>query len=230
MRDLYIYRTVHSNLLRKKNTVCTFKNMFGVAVIILTLYSALISGTELTFELPDNEKQCFYEEIEEGVTFHVDYQVIAGGNYDVDCFVTDPLNNALYDERKKQYDSFTHTTAMKGVYKVCFSNEFSTFSHKTVYLDFRAGEQERLLPGMSSPTALTQIESTCLSIHEILKVVADTQTKYRLREAQDRLRAEDLNLRVSYWSIGEAVIICMVSIGQVLMLKSFFKEKKSNSI
>ncbi|KAF5905127.1 transmembrane emp24 domain-containing protein 3-like [Clarias magur] len=183
--------------------------MFAVAAIILTLYSALISGTELTFELPDNEKQCFYEEIEEGVTFHVDYQVIAGGNYDVDCFVTDPLNNALYDERKKQYDSFTHTTAMKGVYKVCFSNEFSTFSHKIVYLDFRAGEQERLLPGMSSPTALTQIESTCLSIHEILKVVADTQTKYRLREAQDRLRAEDLNLRVSFWSIGEAVIICV---------------------
>lgn len=75
-----------------------------------------------------------------------------------------------------------------------------------------------------------QIESTCISIHEILKVVADTQTKYRLREAQDRIRAEDLNAHVSYWSIGEAVIICVVSIGQVLMLKSFFKEKKTSSI
>ncbi|KAF4082942.1 hypothetical protein AMELA_G00134380 [Ameiurus melas] len=203
--------------------------MLGVVLIILTLYSALISGTELTFELPDNEKQCFYEELEEGVTFHVDYQVIAGGNYDVDCFVTDPMNNALYEERKKQYDSLTHTTALKGVYKICFSNEFSTFSHKTVYLEFRSGDDERLLPGMKQ-TALTQMESTCLSIHEILKVVADTQTKYRLREAQDRLRAEDLNERVSYWSIGQSVIICVVSIGQVLMLKSFFKEKKVTGI
>ncbi|MCI4383138.1 hypothetical protein PGIGA_G00022830 [Pangasianodon gigas] len=203
--------------------------MFGVVLLIFTLYSAVISGTELTFELPDNEKQCFYEELEEGVTFHVDYQVIAGGNYDVDCFVTDPMNNVLYQERKKQYDSLTHTTAMTGVYKVCFSNEFSTFSHKTVYLDFRSGDQERLLPGMNKATALTQIESTCLSIHEILKVVADSQTRYRLREAQDRIRAEDLNTRVSYWSIGEAVILCVVSIGQVLMLKSFFKEKKTIS-
>ncbi|KAB5558813.1 hypothetical protein PHYPO_G00021520 [Pangasianodon hypophthalmus] len=203
--------------------------MFGVVLLIFTLYSAVISGTELTFELPDNEKQCFYEELEEGVTFHVDYQVIAGGNYDVDCFVTDPMNNVLYQERKKQYDSLTHTTAMTGVYKVCFSNEFSTFSHKTVYLDFRSGDQERLLPGMNKATSLTQIESTCLSIHEILKVVADSQTRYRLREAQDRIRAEDLNARVSYWSIGEAVIICVVSIGQVLMLKSFFKEKKTIS-
>lgn len=85
-------------------------------------------------------------------------QVIAGGNYDVDCFVTDPLNNMLYQERKKQYDSFSHTTTMKGVYKVCFSNEFSTFSHKTVYLDFRSGEDDRLLPDMNRATALTQVK------------------------------------------------------------------------
>lgn len=85
-------------------------------------------------------------------------QVIAGGNYDVDCFVTDPMNNALYEERKKQYDSLTHTTALKGVYKICFSNEFSTFSHKTVYLEFRSGDDERLLPGMNKQTALTQVK------------------------------------------------------------------------
>lgn len=95
-------------------------------------------------------------------------QVIAGGNYDVDCFVTDPMNNALYEERKKQYDSLTHTTAMKGVYKVCFSNEFSTFSHKTVYLDFRSGKQEQLLPGMTKPTALTQVKFTHTHTHTLM--------------------------------------------------------------
>ncbi|KAL6468462.1 hypothetical protein MHYP_G00219860 [Metynnis hypsauchen] len=199
-----------------------------VVLVIVILCTAETSGTELTFELPDNEKQCFYEDLAEGVKFDIDFQVIAGGNYDVDCFVTDPTNSVLYEERKKQYDSFTHTTALKGVYKVCFSNEFSTFSHKTVYLDFRAGEEIPLLPDMNRATALTQMESACLSIHEILKVVADSQTWYRLREAQDRIRAEDLNERVSYWSIGETIILFLVSIGQVLMLKSFFSEKKTN--
>ncbi|KAI4872993.1 hypothetical protein NFI96_023661 [Prochilodus magdalenae] len=202
--------------------------MNRVGLLIVTLYTALTSGTELTFELPDNEKQCFYEDLQEGVKFDIDFQVIAGGNYDVDCFVTDPMNNVLYEERKKQYDSFTHTTNLKGVYKVCFSNEFSTFSHKTVYLDFRAGEETPLLPDMNRATALTQMESACMSIHEILKVVADSQTWYRLREAQDRIRAEDINERISYWSIGETVILFVVSIGQVLMLKSFFNERKSN--
>ncbi|KAI2662675.1 transmembrane emp24 domain-containing 3-like protein [Labeo rohita] len=197
-------------------------------LLILAVYIAFVNATELTFELPDNEKQCFYEDLEQGAKFDIDFQVIAGGNYDVDCFVTDPLNNMLYQERKKQYDSFSHTTTMKGVYTVCFSNEFSTFSHKTVYLDFRTGEDDRLMPDTNRATALTQMESACLSIHEILKVVSDSQTWYRLREAQDRIRAEDLNDRVHFWSIGETIILFVVCIGQVFMLKSFFNEKKAN--
>lgn len=50
--------------------------MLGVVLFVLTLYLTPISGTELSFELPDNEKQCFFEELEEGITFQVDYQVI----------------------------------------------------------------------------------------------------------------------------------------------------------
>nr|XP_055058734.1 transmembrane emp24 domain-containing protein 3-like [Misgurnus anguillicaudatus] len=197
-------------------------------LLLLVVYTAYTNATELTFELPDNEKQCYYEDLEQGVKFDIDFQVIAGGNYDVDCFVADPLNNILYDERKKQYDSFSHTTAMKGEYKVCFSNEFSTFSHKTVYLDFRTGDERPLLPDTSSSTQLTQMESSCMSIHEILRAVSDSQTWYRLQEALDRTRAEDLNVRVFYWSIGEALILFVVSIGQVLMLRSFFNDKKTN--
>ncbi|KAG9330812.1 hypothetical protein JZ751_017287 [Albula glossodonta] len=186
-----------------------------LGLFCLMLHTATVCCTELTFELPDNEKQCFYEDLEAGVKIDIDYQVIAGGNYDVDCFVTDPQNNVLYQERKRQYDSFSYATTSKGVYKVCFSNEFSTFTHKTVYLDFRSGEEAPLLPDMNRATALTQ-------------VVADSQTWYRLREAQDRIRAEDLNERISYWSIGETILLFVVSLGQVLMLKSFFTEKKTN--
>lgn len=72
------------------------------------------------------------------------------------------------------------------------------------------------------------MESACLSIHEILKVVSDSQTWYRLREAHDRIRAEDLHERVSYWSIGETMILFTVSIGQVLILRSFFSDKKGS--
>lgn len=45
-------------------------------LLLLAVYIAFINATELTFELPDNEKQCFYEDLEQGVKFDIDFQVI----------------------------------------------------------------------------------------------------------------------------------------------------------
>lgn len=41
----------------------------------LLLHVFVVFGTELTFELPDNDKQCFYEELEKDVKFEIDFQV-----------------------------------------------------------------------------------------------------------------------------------------------------------
>lgn len=85
-------------------------------------------------------------------------QVISGGHYDVDCFVEDPNGKTIYQETKKQYDSFSHHTELKGVYTFCFGNEFSTFSHKIVYFDFQVGDEPPILPNMNNRvTALTQV-------------------------------------------------------------------------
>ena len=43
-------------------------------VVIVTLVSET-NGVELTFELPDNAKECFYEVIQEGKTSTVEFQV-----------------------------------------------------------------------------------------------------------------------------------------------------------
>ena len=42
-------------------------------------------------------------------------------------------------------------------FQVCFSNEFSTFSHKLIYMDFQVGEEQQL-PGIRDHyTAMTQV-------------------------------------------------------------------------
>lgn len=85
-------------------------------------------------------------------------QVISGGKYDVDVFLEDPNGEILYKEVKKQYDAFDHTTTMKGTYKFCFSNEFSTFTHKVVYFDFIKGEEDPFARDVGAHiTVLTQV-------------------------------------------------------------------------
>jgi len=200
-----------------------------LALLLLCCWCARdCAGGELTFELPDNEKQCFYEEVGKDVKATLEFQVVTGGHYDVDCEVYDPDNKELYREFKKQYDTFTFTPSKGGIHKICFSNEFSTFTHKVIYFDLTVGEEKPLMPDMQAhATAMTQLESAAVQIHEALKVTTDYQTHFRLRESQGRSFAEDLNEKVMLWSLGESLMILVIGISQILILRSFFSDKKT---
>ena len=76
-----------------------------------------------------------------------------GGNYDVDMELTAPNGQLLYKDVKKQYDSFTWKADVKGVYSFCFSNEFSTFTHKVVYFDLQVGEEKPVVEAMGGEHA-----------------------------------------------------------------------------
>lgn len=86
-------------------------------------------------------------------------QVVTGGHYDVDVILTDPMRKVLYKQVKKQYDSFTWTAEKTGEYVACFSNEFSTFSHKLVYIDFQVSDRVlvKVILTLSSPRLVTRI-------------------------------------------------------------------------
>lgn len=71
-----------------------------------------------------------------------------------------------------------------------------------------------------------QMESSAQDIHKALNTIYDFQTHYRLREAQGRKRAEDLNERVLWWSVMETIAVLVIAVGQVFVLKNFFTEKK----
>ena len=50
--------------------------MKGWLIVFIFMVWVLTSrGTELTFELPDRDKQCFYQEVEKGTECSLEYQV-----------------------------------------------------------------------------------------------------------------------------------------------------------
>lgn len=75
------YKLLTSLLNSEELSVCLHL-LFVFAMLYLSLTCLLllcgacvVSGTEITFELPDNDKQCFYEELEKDVKFDIDFQV-----------------------------------------------------------------------------------------------------------------------------------------------------------
>ena len=59
---------------RRKSTLVLNINHL-IYFVTLTILFRTARGVELTFELPDNAKECFYEVIEEGKTSTVEFQV-----------------------------------------------------------------------------------------------------------------------------------------------------------
>ncbi|KAL3278712.1 hypothetical protein HHI36_016245 [Cryptolaemus montrouzieri] len=190
-------------------------------IILNLLFIGLVFSNELTFELADNAKECFYEEIHKNTTATLEYQVVTGGQYDVDVTLEDPRKKVIYNQVKSQFDSHTFTAQMTGIYMVCFSNEFSTISHKIVYMDFQVGE-ETPLPGLGEHiTALTKMEASTQDTHKALSTIIDFQTHHRLREAQGKKRADEMNERVLWWSVIQTFIIVIIAVSQVIILKNF---------
>lgn len=70
-----------------------------------------------------------------------------------------------------------------------------------------------------------QMESSAQEVHKNLNSILDYQTHHRLREAQGRKRAEDLNERVLWWSIMETACILFIAVGQTFILKNFFTDR-----
>lgn len=197
---------------------------------LLTLVSLSQSkSTELTFELPDNAKQCFHEDIAAGAKATLEFQVVTGGYYDVDMTLYDPRQSILYQGVKKQFDTHQWTASMSGQYTFCFNNEFSTFSHKLVYFEIIVGEEDPL-PNTSNAaaTVMTKFEAAAENIHENLNSIFDAQTHYKLSEAKGRKRAEDLNSRVFWWSAVETIAVVLIGTIQVWTLKSFFSGHRAS--
>lgn len=203
-----------------------FKQNSVFILIVFCFLTKLSHCVEFTFELADNSEDCFYEEIKRNISAYLEFQVSAGGQLDVDVTLKDPQNRIIYQQQKATFDSHQFTAETTGIYTACFSNKFSSFSHKFVYVDFQVGD-EPALPGIDEhATVLTQMESSSQAIHKSLNEILDAQTHHRLREAQGRKRAEELNERVWWYSSLETGAVLLIGIGQILILRNFFTDRK----
>jgi len=212
-----------------------FLNLFMVLLVSLLFHfgegHGSASSAGLTFELPDNEAFCFQEDFEGSHQYILEYRVIAGGNYDVDVTLESPSGKFLYKETRKEHDSFKFETSW-GAYKLCFSNEFSTVTHKKVYFSLRPEQHDLLAAegGKNVPSVNTFIESSMEKIHSSCTVVVHMQTQYRLNEAKGRNAADTLNLHVQWWSLSQAVVILLTGLGQVFSLRRFFTDKREKTV
>ncbi|XP_050406593.2 transmembrane emp24 domain-containing protein 3 [Patella vulgata] len=208
------------------------RNLYLSVVLLCVTYLELALGVgyDYTFELEDNAKTCFSEIYDESQEIIFEYKVIRGGKLDVDAKVISPNGKILYKQRQKQFDTF-ELEPQNGEFKFCFSNEFSTISHKVIFFSIRPKNVKSLSGqlGLKVPTVKSASETSMDNINEYMTAVVDFQRIYRLKEAIGRHLGENLGQRVMWWSVFQTIIIVSTGFGQVLILKFLFTEKRRSS-
>ena len=180
----------------------------------------------LSFELNDNEKQCFHQDWQEVKPMTFSFRVLRGGNRDVDVAIESPAARDVYTARRESSGQTQFETGW-GSYSFCFSNEFSTVSHKVVYFELRPLDHDSLADeaGRKRPFVDTQVQHSLEEIHTNNENTKKYQTVYKIREAKGRDVADRLNQTVMMWSGLESLIILCLGFGQVWMLKKLFRAK-----
>lgn len=201
-----------------------------LALTYVVLCGVHASGTASTFELPDRRRFCLNEQFEGPKDYVLQYRVIRGGQHDVDVHVKSPNGKILHKNLQAKEGIFEFETS-RGEYSFCFSNEFSTWTHKIIYFDLRPRDLDSLAgeAGVAKPFAKTSSENSCDEVHEKLSSVVLHQRDYRLKESISRHLAEALRTHVTWFSIAHTVAILITGLGQSLILKRFFTEKSPDT-
>jgi len=198
---------------------------------LLTVCSLAVLCHGLTFELPDKEELCFYEEFDGAEQRVVRYKVIRGGKLDVDLKVATASGKLVYNKNKQNKDKFQFESGF-GVYSFCFSNKFSTFTHKLVDFELSSTKPSSLTKKVGDKRARVPSRREA-QLEEVFQNAVDIQNEqklYRLREAAGRYIAEDLNVRVMWQSMGESCIIILSGIVQIFVLRRFFSDTDSKRL
>eukprot|EP01147_Barroeca_monosierra_P003169 gene3169-5912_t len=170
---------------------------------ILTLIAS-VHATELTVDLHPHKKTCFYEFVEQGTPVTFEFQVVYGGRLDIDAELLGPTG-LIWSRRKSQTDEHA-------------------FNSPQVYFDVTVGVKEGA-DALKDDSTMTQIEASISAIHTAFRRIVNFQTHLRMRESYHRHTAEFMNERVQWVSGAEAITLVLVSVFQVIYLRSLFSEK-----
>ncbi|KAI1711297.1 emp24/gp25L/p24 family/GOLD domain-containing protein [Ditylenchus destructor] len=191
----------------------------GTALLLLSLMVESVRGGEydLTVEVPPGKFQCFFQEVtEKHKAFEIDYQVIDGGDLNINFML-------ILD------------------YQICFDNSFSYQTRKVVFFEIFLYDQNGNLEEVditkyakTDPELKKRLEELGMTVNQFhdsfgkirshLSKVEYYQAMFRTQEARDRAIMTANNDRVLFWSVLNSLVLIGVGFVQVYMIRSLFEE------
>ena len=99
----------------------------------------LLRSTGLSWDVDAGDERCVMHDFEKDKTVHLFFEVIMGGQQDIDVHVFSPENEELYTAAQEQEGSYSFIAKVTGRYRFCFSNEHASSANKLVSFEVTSG-------------------------------------------------------------------------------------------
>ncbi|KAK6747962.1 hypothetical protein RB195_000895 [Necator americanus] len=212
------------------------------ALLLFLVALAAAAEMDFTVEIPPGKFQCYYQPVDvtKHKTIEVDYQVVDGGDLNIN-FMLLMGANVLLQENMKTDGSHRLDLQSSGDYQVCFDNSFSFQSRKVVFFEIflmnekgetddhdfagialKDGDLEKKMEEFG--VTIAGFHSSANRIKSQLNKIEYHQALLRAHEARDRaVMVANLN-RVTFWSCTHTLLLIGVGALQVFMIRSLFED------
>jgi len=190
--------------------------------------------TALSIEVAPQSEECFFEELEQGKSFELDFEVIRGGLLDIELVVTNPRGQVVYQKLSffntrdglgsQNEGMFNFKPEVAGVYRFFFNNKMSRWTPKVVSFGV-PGSAAASHKELAKLEHLGPVVESIQAIEGRLEEIQSLQDYLRLRETVHRDTQESTNARAQWLSILESGILIAASAGQLYMIQSWFSNR-----
>lgn len=201
-----------------------------VLSIITTAFAVSSNYSPFTINLPSFTQECIYHDLTNNdEKLVVSYQVLAGGNFEVDFEITAPDGTKVVNEKQKKYSDFLLKSFGLGQYKFCFSNSYGTSVKKVeVTLEFEKDLNSYRSENPNSEdivanNAIEEIDRNVIKMSKILNYL-------RAREWRNMSTVSSTQSRLKWFSILVMGLMVGISIIQAIVIQLLFKSRTSNFV
>lgn len=198
----------------------TFKSIFLTTILLKLLHFS----ESYMITIDARAQDCFYER---GPKMSLMFEVIDGGFNDIELRITDPEGKVIHEGEEKSGKYTFGSGDPEAKYTYCFINEKGSMAPKTIMFNMDVLEGGRA-PGAPNEGEVghNKLEDMIRELSAGLTSVKHEQEYMHVRDKFHREINESTNSRVVLWSTFEALVLVIMTVGQVYYLKRFFEVRR----
>lgn len=191
-------------------------------------------ASALTLQVEPREEACFYEDLESGKTFRLEFEVVRGGLLDIKVKIFDPQQNTVLDKMaffnrnddalNEQEGRISFQAGVSGTYKLCFDNTMSRWTAKVVSFFVMHDQPKDPHGDVAKLEHLGPMVDSVIKIADQLDVIENAQHHMRVREQSARDSIEQTHSRVHWVSLIDSLLLIGMTAFQLYYIRHWFAE------